>query len=61
MKFYFYEFSLHLEISYFNRKVALHVAIENNNNEIAKLLLERPAIDVNISMISLHCFTYNLK
>lgn len=44
----------------FNR-TPLHIAIENNNNEIVKLLLENPKLDVNQESIFLSIFECNSK
>lgn len=35
----------------FFHKTALHIAVENENAEIVKLLLNHPKIDVNIKKI----------
>lgn len=35
----------------FFHKTALHIAVENENVEIVKLLLNHPKIDVNIKKI----------
>lgn len=32
-------------------KTPLHIAVQNNNEEIVKLLLDNPSIDVNIISI----------
>lgn len=36
---------------YFFHKTALHIAVENNNIEILRLLLQHPTIDVNSERI----------
>lgn len=52
MTFHNHFIQQHLKI-YLN-KTALHIAIQKNNVEIVKLLLEMPGIDVNIPLILNH-------
>lgn len=42
-------------------KTALQLAIENENIEIVKLLLNKPKIDVNILCVYILIFLYNSK
>lgn len=43
------------------QKTALHMAIENENTDIVRLLLAKPEIDVNIKYISLHIFQHSFN
>lgn len=48
-KFIFWNLNLYIEMKFINilNKIALHIAVENNNSEFVKLLLGKQDIDIN--------------
>lgn len=45
-----------MKLQFFFQKVALHCAVENENPDIIKLLLNAKDIDVNMKTVFHYCF-----